>query len=108
VILQGHREWLDGVKDLPESELPCNISTVSFAVIVASAAVEAYDSLAVCIDRLADQDQDASVEVLLIDGVEGPSVYVNNYRIAGPKPWGGGEVIHEFKTTRAEIKRALR
>jgi hypothetical protein len=45
VIPQGHREWLGIVSDLSESDLPCNVSTVAYAVGVARNAVEAYDSL---------------------------------------------------------------
>ena len=31
------------------------------------------------------------VEIQLVAGVEGDALYVNGYRCAGPKPWGGGE-----------------
>lgn len=31
------------------------------------------------------------VELQLVAGVEGDALYVNGYRCAGPKPWGGGE-----------------
>ena len=32
----------------------------------------------------------------VIDGVEGPCLAIDDYRIAGPKPWGGGHVIHSW------------
>lgn len=35
MILRGDREWLDTVKDLPESDLPCNVSTVAYAIAAA-------------------------------------------------------------------------
>ena len=34
--------------------------------------------------------------ILVMSGPEGPSLYLDDYRIAGPKPWGGGTVLHEF------------
>lgn len=30
-------------------------------------------------------------------GVEGPSIYLNDYRITGPKPWGGATSMEDFK-----------
>lgn len=52
------------------------------------------------------QDE-SDVTLILVAGVEGPSVYLNDHRIAGPKPWGGGEVIHEWRVRVAELDRAL-
>jgi len=31
------------------------------------------------------------LSLTLVDGVEGQSIYLNDYRIAGNKPWGGGQ-----------------
>lgn len=52
MILRTHREWLDNVKDIPESDLPCNVSTVAYAITVAKAAVEAHDALLTVIEEL--------------------------------------------------------
>ena len=49
-----------------------------------------------------------SLDILVVDGVEGPSVYLNDYRIAGPKPWGGGKVLFRFSTTVHDLERALK
>ena len=46
-----------------------------------------------------------SVEI--IKGVEGLCVVLNDYRIAGPKPWGGGTVIARFKTSSEDIEKAM-
>ncbi len=35
--------------------------------------------------------------ICVVQGVEGPSIYLNDFRIAGPKPWGGGSVIYEWE-----------
>ena len=34
--------------------------------------------------------------IQVVNGPAGPSLYLDDYRIAGPKPWGGGTVLHEF------------
>lgn len=41
------------------------------------------------------------VEIAIVTGVEGDSLYVNEHRCAGPKPWGGGSVKWT-KNVRAE------
>lgn len=48
------------------------------------------------------------VDICIVSGVEGPSVYVNELRVAGPKPWGGGSVICEFRAKRSAIDEALK
>ncbi len=48
------------------------------------------------------------LKVEVVRGVHGHmAVYLGDHRIAGSKPWGGGEVIHSFNTTADEIKKAL-
>lgn len=39
------------------------------------------------------------MDIFVVDGVEGPSLYVNDFRVAGPKPWGGGPVIAKWTIT---------
>lgn len=48
------------------------------------------------------------IEVQVLSGVEGPSLYVNNYRIAGPKPWGGGKVLYKWCISLTDLKDDLR
>ena len=48
------------------------------------------------------------VEIEVCKGVEGPSVYINNYRVAGNKPWGGGRTLHSFKAKKSDIFDALK
>ena len=43
----------------------------------------------------------------IIQGPEGPSLYLNTYRIAGPKPWGGGKVLYEWTIEGEEFFDAL-
>ena len=34
-------------------------------------------------------------------------IYLNDFRIAGSKPWGGGETMKEWKVTGRDILRAF-
>lgn len=52
-------------------------------------------------------ESESYVSVCLVEGVEGPSVYLDAYRVCGPKPWGGGLILHEWRAERADILRAL-
>lgn len=47
------------------------------------------------------------VKISVIDGVEGLCLGINERRVAGPKPWGGGHVIKEWDVEIAEIIHAL-
>jgi len=42
-----------------------------------------------------DKGQIIKFKVAVIQGREGLSVYINDYRVAGSKPWGGGTVLYE-------------
>jgi hypothetical protein len=46
-------------------------------------------------------------KVTVLKGVEGFSVYINDYRVAGPKPWGGGKILQEWKVERKDMETAL-
>ena len=48
------------------------------------------------------------VSLMLCNGVEGVSVYLNNHRVIGNKPWGGGKVIREKDDCIKELKTALK
>lgn len=43
----------------------------------------------------------------LVVGAEGEGLYLNDYRIAGHKPYGIGHTIAEFNVSIDEIKKAL-
>jgi len=45
--------WLDTVSEMPESSLPCNVSTVAYAVKAASLYREAYRRMLAVVDVLA-------------------------------------------------------
>ena len=46
--------------------------------------------------------------VALVAGVEGMALYLNGYRIAGPKPWGGGVTRNEWEVDGFDVLTALR
>ena len=48
-----------------------------------------------------------SVELCLINGVEGGCISLNDYRIAGPKPWGGGRVQKSWTVEIEDLIRAI-
>jgi hypothetical protein len=48
------------------------------------------------------------VRFTVVEGVEGPSLYANDYRISGPKPWGGGSITHRFEVCPEEISCLLK
>lgn len=44
------------------------------------------------------------MKIELISGVEGNSLYLNDTRIAGSKPWGGGKVIESWNISKRAEK----
>ncbi len=51
------------------------------------------------------------IEIAIIQGVEGQSLYINDFRIAGNKPWGDGHVVKTWTVKKEDlledIKKAL-
>lgn len=47
------------------------------------------------------------INIKLMNGVEGRSLYLNDTRVSGPKPWGGGKILFETDISLTEFKRAL-
>lgn len=47
------------------------------------------------------------VTIDLVEGVEGYSIYLNDYRICGNKPWGGGRTVKSWKVPEIEVKNQL-
>jgi len=48
-----------------------------------------------------------AIEIRLIGGVEGDSVYIGDIRVGGNKPWGGGSILQEWNTSVSDILYAL-
>jgi hypothetical protein len=55
--------------------------------------------------KLKDED---IISIEVVAGVEGPSLYINQYRIVGNKPWGGGRVLRSWKVSAGDLRRYLR
>jgi len=39
------------------------------------------------------------MNIMYMRGVESNSLYINDTRVSGPKPWGGGKIIKEWNIT---------
>lgn len=48
------------------------------------------------------------IQIEVVSGVEGPSLYLDQYRFAGNKPWGGGQIIHSWKVSAKDLRESLR
>lgn len=51
---------------------------------------------------------DKTVNIELVSGCEGYSLYIDDYRVAGSKPWGGGKVVKAWTAKVADIDKALK
>ncbi len=51
--------------------------------------------------------KDKEYELVLCDGVEGRSIYLNDVRIAGPKPWGGGKTLARWVVKESHLLNAI-
>ena len=40
----------------------------------------------------------------VVSGCEGPCLLMDDLRIAGPKPWGGGHVEHRFSARPKDVR----
>ena len=47
------------------------------------------------------------IEISVVNGCEGKSIYINHYRVAGSKPWGGGRVYAQWNCKLKDILDAL-
>lgn len=48
-----------------------------------------------------------NVKIEIVDGIGGNSLYINDIRVAGPKPYGGGRLITSFVVNEQAIIDAL-
>ena len=53
------------------------------------------------------ENLDRPLNVTQSSGVEGPSLYIDNLRVAGNKPWGGGRFLGQWETTPRAVLTAL-
>lgn len=51
--------------------------------------------------------KDEEYELAFVSGVEGPHISLNNFRLAGPKAWGGGRVLHSWMISLTDLLRAI-
>ena len=48
------------------------------------------------------------IEIDVVDGAEGVSLYIDGTRVSGLKPWGGGNTLHSFKVSVEDVKKILK
>lgn len=53
-------------------------------------------------------DKDIKVKVWLIKGPMGLSICLDQHRVCGPKPWGGGEMVQEWTIPLKELEYVVR
>jgi len=51
---------------------------------------------------------DEKIRIEIIAGVEGDCLSINDYRVCGPKPWGGGIVKKQWRVRRGDLLEYLR
>lgn len=50
---------------------------------------------------------DKTVKIELVSGCEGYSIYIDDCRVAGSKPWGGGRTVMQWTAKVDKIDQAL-
>lgn len=50
---------------------------------------------------------DRTIMIELIRGVEGDCIAINDFRVSGNKPWGGGKIIQTWFAKKSDILHAL-
>jgi len=53
-----------------------------------------------------DERTPEPVVIEIIEGVAGSSLYINDQRVAGPKPWAGGRAVNRFEIAPDKIDQA--
>ena len=52
-------------------------------------------------------DLNTLVKIDYVEGCEGNSIYINQYRVVGNKPWGGGNILFSKETSIKKILTAI-
>lgn len=58
--------------------------------------------------KVEGRTESRKVKFEIVKGVSGVSLYVDNLRVSGPKPWAGGETIYEFEAKLKDVKEAIK
>jgi hypothetical protein len=53
------------------------------------------------------KEQTISVKIDILESSFGQSLYINDHRVSGAKPYGGGNVVKTFRATRESIIDAI-
>jgi hypothetical protein len=85
-----------------KSSCPANYGPI-FKTSGVDAAMKATDEAI----KMTKSSMTLNLKLDLVKGVEGNSIYLNDYRIAGPKPWGGGTVLQSWRVKAANVLKVL-
>ncbi len=55
-----------------------------------------------CALNLGEIEVEEYARIDIVKGVEGHAIYINDFRVVGPKPWGGGEYIKSWEKVKVE------
>ena len=44
------------------------------------------------------------VKIEVVKGAGGSALYIDDFRVCGPKPWGGGHVTHTWTATVSDLR----
>jgi hypothetical protein len=58
-------------------------------------------------EHFVERLEDERPKLTIVRGVGGLSVYLCDHRIAGDKPWGGGQVVEEFRVNLRDVEKAM-
>jgi hypothetical protein len=51
--------------------------------------------------------EDKKINIVYCKGSSGGSLYINDFRVSGSKPWGGGTTIKEWDISLKDLKNSL-
>lgn len=50
----------------------------------------------------------SEITIEVVRGVEGDCLAINNLRVVGPKPWGGGKTIKTWKASFEDLQSSFK
>ena len=69
-----------------------------------------YSGNTIAAARLRDLKVATAVQpatIAIVRGVEGLAIYINEFRVCGPKPWGGGTPVQDWTVSAEDMSKAL-
>jgi len=80
----------------------CMVGSIGVAVKSAITQIQDYQKL-----RERELDLEKEIVIYTVNGCEGKAIVINDYRVAGSKPWGGGNVDKKWNCRLKDIVEAI-